>query len=553
MSDEAPRQAPAGRGFSVSYKGKTLLSAIDPIAQAERLAQTAPVLERTLYLCPSPLYGYGLEALLARASPESAVLCVEADQRLLALSMQAMAELLEANAPVLGLVGSADPALVCGYVRKTWGSRRFRRVEPIRLSGGWRLFPGLYDALADALRRDFASDWGNAMTLTKLGRRYILNAVRNLAFLPKAMALQALHFGNAPILVLGAGPSLDALLDQADFFSSPAGVRSFKIICVDTALPALKERNIKPDLAVALESQHWNVKDFLGLGDWEVPIAMDLSALPATRETLGGKIAFFATLWTELRLFRRLSAAGLLPEVFPPLGSVGLTAVTAALRLSSGPVIISGLDFSYTLDSFHARSAPSHSEGLRRQTRLRSRFNGEAAFQAGTVSGVSKSGGQVRTNPALKLYRDLFEQTFAGESRILDITGPGLSLGVPTVSLEEARRILQSGASPKKSRPEEPQKPSAAAVEAFIRRERDALIALRDMMTGIIPGDAAVLETLLDEADYLWSHFPDCAGAGGRRPSGRDISFLKRVRAEIDPLIRSFDMALAELLSLNDG
>ncbi|MDR2536342.1 MAG: hypothetical protein LBD29_09975, partial [Treponema sp.] len=168
MSDPGPQRIPVRRGFSVSYKGKTLLSMIDPVAQGERLVQGLSKIERTLYLCPSPLYGYGLETLLGAMGPGSAALCVEADEQLLDLSLQAMRELLEKNSSTLRLIRSGDPALICGYIQKVWGRRRFRRLEVIRLSGGWRLFPGFYESLAETIRQDFATDWGNAMTLMKL-------------------------------------------------------------------------------------------------------------------------------------------------------------------------------------------------------------------------------------------------------------------------------------------------------------------------------------------------------------------------------------------------
>jgi hypothetical protein len=554
MSDAIPRQVAARRGFSISYKGKTLLSTIDPIAQGDRVVAAAPKIARTLYLCPSPLYGYGIDRLLTTIQEGSAILCIEADEKLLALSMQAMGELL-AKHPSLRLVGSCDPALLCGYIRNTWGSRSFRRVEVLRLSGGWQLFPGLYESLAEAIQRDIVIDWGNAMTLMKLGRRYISNAIRNLALIPKAHPLGELDFGDSPVLVLGAGPSLDAVMDGLHCFfrgNLSEMVRPFRVICVDTALQALKDRNIKPDLVVALESQHWNLQDFIGSGSWEVPVAMDLSALPATQEVLGGQTFLFATPWTKLHFFHRLNVAGLLPETFPPLGSVGLTAVALARHIASGPLIIGGIDFSYTLERFHARSTPGHREGLRRQTRFRSLLNGDAAFSPGAFTVLSKSGLTVRTNPAMKQYQDLFKQEFAGDPRIQDITGPGLPLGVGTLSLEEACQVLQTGKPPVESscsrvHREEKKQESLNATKAFIRRERDTLLLLRDMLTGTLPISPEKLEVLLDEGDYLWAHFPECAGAEGRRPSGRDLSFLKRVRTEIDPLVECFDLALEAL------
>jgi hypothetical protein len=582
-----PERIEGKRGFSVSYKGKTLLSVIDPVAQAERSADAVLALDRTLYFCPSPLYGYGLPFFLEKLNAikaDSAVLCVEADEKLLAFSRKEMGSLLQD--PRLRLCGLRDPADLCGFARQCWGRRRFRRVEMLRLSGGWRLEAELYGALADALRRDIALDWGNAMTLVKLGRRYIRNGVRNLALLPRKPSLSCLSFGNSPVLALGAGPSLDETLDglMAAFKASPGkfagesplgepgealgdpAVRPFKIICVDTALPALKARNIRPDLAVALESQHWNLRDFIGHGDWEIPVAMDLSALPATAGVLGGQGFLFFTPWTTISLFERLTEAGLLPEAFLPLGSVGLTTTAIALRLSSGPVIAGGLDFSFTLDKYHARSTPGHLEKLRRQNRLRGILNIDAAFRPIAFAAQSKSGAPVRSDPAMRGYRDLFEREFgtdggASGGRLRDIQGSGLPLGIETVSIERACAILSGDGRAERIKILENTKaidmppPSQASdsrqktekLISFIRREEEALLILRGILKGEIPAEADRTEYLLDVCDYLWAHFPDCAGAGGRRPAATDLSFLKRVRTEIDPFLKLWSLALKDV------
>ncbi|MDR1373605.1 MAG: DUF115 domain-containing protein, partial [Treponema sp.] len=508
MNDETPRRLPARRGFSVSYRGKTLLSLIDPSGRADRAADAAPVLNRTLYFCPSPLYGYGLARLLERISADSAVLCVEADEPLMALALETMpAELREDRR--LRLVRTTDAAALCRFVQDCWGRRRFRRLETLRLSGGWQLAPEDYENLAAALRREMAVEWGNAMTLVKLGRRYIRNALRNLALMGgggggggPAAGTEDLDYGRRPVLVLGAGPSLDAALDgcAARFAERlDPSRRPFKIICVDTALAGLKARNIEPDLAVALESQHWNLRDFIGLGPPKIPLAMDLSALPATAEFSGGGLFLFVTPWTELRLFDRLKAAGLFPEPFSPLGSVGLTAVELARRLTRGSIILAGIDFSFTLDAFHARSSPGHRALLAGQNRFRSLISG-GAFGPGAAAAAAKSGVPVRSNPAMRNYRRLFEQEFAADLRLRDIAGPGLPLGLKTLSLDEALDALdpapsgrgpgsgpaesEASAGAGRTRPSggNPKRNPSPAV--FAQKERKALLLLRDILSG---------------------------------------------------------------------
>jgi hypothetical protein len=424
----------------------------------------------------------------------------------------------------------------------------------VRLNGGWQLHPMLYDMLIDSLRREIALDWGNAMTLTKLGRRYIRNALRNLSLIPRCYSLQQLDYGNAPTLVLGAGPSLDQTLGQLHArFGQDICVpekRPFRIICVDTCLSALKERGITPDLAVILESQHWNLADFIGLSGWSVPAALDLSALPRSATVLAGNLFLFFTPWTALNIFERLESADLLPAHLPPLGSVGLSAMAIARLLTQGTIIAAGLDFSFTLDLYHARSTPGHKSKLRRHTRFNSLLNADAAFGQAVLPAVSKTGGKVLSSPALRHYRDLFEREFALGNKIVDIASSGLPLGIKTLSPEAALDLLCDSVAPSAMPTVSPHTDNAAnnsaeKLHTFIQGEHNRLTLLRNMLTGQTAMDYDTLVALIDECDYLWAHFPDYAAAD-RRPAKAEfeaasptaISFLKRLRVEIDPFLK---------------
>jgi hypothetical protein len=447
------------KGFS--HNGKTLLSGVDPAGKAEKIADAVTIADRTLYLCPSPLYGYGLERLLSRlagtnsardsnrnSARNSGVLCIEADPSLYALSKENFSAPLLDN-PRLRLTNICEPSALCAFLRREWGPRFFRRVEVVRMSGGWQLFPALYDALAETLRQEIALDWGNAITLARLGRLYTRNMLRNLSLIPRCPSLEMGSFGGAPALVLGAGPSLDEALDALNARFGEAlrapETRPFRIVCVDTCLSALVERGIMPDLAVILESQHWNLEDFTGLCGRKIPAAFDLSALPRSGSVLAGGVLLFFTPWTELAIFQRLEAAGLLPVTFPPLGSVGLSAAAIARLLTRGTILAAGLDFSFSLDSYHARSTPGHKKKLRRQNRFTGLLNADASFGRAVFSAVSKTGGRVFSTPALRKYRDLFEREFSGTdggARFFDLAGDGLPLGIKTLSPEEAFDLL---------------------------------------------------------------------------------------------------------------
>ncbi|MDR2575817.1 MAG: DUF115 domain-containing protein [Treponema sp.] len=546
-------------GFS--YKGKTLLSRVDPAGKADRVADTVPVIDGTLYLCPSPLYGYGLERLLSRLelTPNSAVLCFEAEPELFAISREHFSDELKRNCQ-LGLTETCEPAELCALIRKKWGSRVFHRVHILRLNGGWQLYPDL-NSLADTLQREIALDWGNAMTLTRLGRLYIRNMIRNLALIPQHPSIDSLSFGAEPVLALGAGPSLDAALDALVSRFGEAALlsetRPFRIVCVDTCLPALRERCLRPDLVIILESQHWNLDDFIGLSGWGLSAAFDLSALPRSARVLGDRLFLFFTPWTRLNIFKRLS--DLLPLGFVPLGSVGLSAVAISMRLTQGTVITAGIDFSFNLDSYHARSTPGHLAKLRRQSRFKGLLNADVAFGQSVFKTLSNNGASVLSNPGMKHYRDLFEKQFGGcSSRLFDIAGSGLPLGIKTLSMEDAFIALTSndnvvnGENTMKtllakenlnSLTNNSKMVNEKQIPDFIHKEIDRLLVLRDILTGSSPMDYGVLANLIDECDYLWAHFPDYA-ASSRRPTkaeleaGSAISFLKRLRVEIEPFIK---------------
>jgi len=548
------------QGQPFVHKGKTLLSGIDPVRRAEKAADAVSIKDRTLFLCPSPIFGYGLIRLLERIKTESsscAVLCVEVEPELYDLAVNNIDSSITSD-KMFRLTDICDKTQLAVFVKETWGARAFSRVEMIKFTGGYQIFSQVYDSLCDTLRREIAIDWSNALTLTKLGRLYIRNAVRNLKLVSQFPSISQLSFGEAPVLVLGAGPSLDETLDALNSVKD----RYFKIVCVDTCLGALKDRGIVPDLVIILESQHWNLKDFIGCKGWKVPVAIDISSLPASAYLLAENGYLFFTPWTTLNIFERLNKAGLLPASVPPLGSVGLTAVELARRLTSGKIICAGLDFSFTADKFHARSTPGHKTHLNLQTRFRRIFN-KTAYDSASLAAVSKSGFSVHSNPALKNYRALFEQEFSGDSRVFDIEGTGLPLGVKTLAMEEAMDILKMntedftrGHGVCGERREEFKLPSfptpassaslrlrenSSGIISFIEDEKKLLEELRGILSGEVQASKERLSELIAECDYLWAHFPDYAGGSQTiSANANDVSFLKRLRTEIDPMLKLF-------------
>jgi hypothetical protein len=229
--------------------------------------------------------------------------------------------------------------------------------------------------------------------------------------------------------------------------------------------------------------------------------------------------------------------------------------VSLALRLGSGPVFTAGMDFSFTIDRSHCRGSPSHSEILRRHTRFGGLYPTEAAFRPKNTFIPTGDGGVLLSTPAMTRYKSLFDAEFAGSGRIFAVEGGGLPLAVPALSSEaafrEMRRAAAKAAAPAPARSAGGRAgEKAALLRTFIEGEKKTLEEILSRLKdgkSVGEGSAERLESLLDSAGYLWAHFPDCAGAGGTRPPASDLGFLKRVRAEIEPFIKTWDMALAGL------
>jgi hypothetical protein len=151
-------------------------------------------------------------------------------------------------------------------------------------------------------------------------------------------------------------------------------------------------------------------------------------------------------------------------------------------------------------------------------------------------------------------YRNLFEQEFGGDRRLFDIKGSGLPLGIKTLDMDDVFKVLNMPARSPAVPPAGRKKPEASEkLKSFIQAEKHRLVKLQSILTGETADEAGSVNILIEECDYLWAHFPDYSG--GRRPDTTEIaqdsqtalSFLKRVRAEINPMIKLFERVIKDI------
>ncbi len=548
MDAEAPLLEDTGRGLTVYYRSRHLYSTQSPVASAERRAAGFAIPSHTLVLLPSPLLFYGVPLLLARLPETCHVLAIEADQKLMALSLESAGRI--ATDPRISYVRTESVKTLKG-VLDSLHIGRFRRCIEIRLSGGYALSSAFYQQVFESVQGEIQAHWRNRLTLIELSSLWIKNVLLNLPEILSARDLRDTRI-PLPIVVAGAGESLEGALEP---------IRSVRdrvyLLAVDTALPTLVHSGVRPDAVFVLEGQFANIDDFVAAGlapgsashSAGLRIMADLCSNPAALRASTKPVILFLSDFAPSALARRLAEAQLRPLLIPPLGSVGVAALYCALDLTEAPVFVAGLDFSYQLGKTHARGAPAHLRQLEGWSRTRppSPFQGQGA--RALLAAENKSGGTVVTDPILLGYRRLLGEVVAGEQRVFDIGERGLDLGLPRCSLpEKLAAVLReahasSAAAPAREAPESLPHGSRDSSESerrstllsFLRREEGLLAsaaaaALRHLDV-LSRGSASEREATaaLEEVDYVYLHFPDPPPL----PSV-DPGFLKRAVESID-------------------
>ncbi|MGA2976747.1 MAG: 6-hydroxymethylpterin diphosphokinase MptE-like protein [Spirochaetia bacterium] len=520
MPGEDPLLLQTEKGPTLLWRGVYFYPQGDPIEYARRKARVFSPGARSLIFVPSIGLGHGLQDLLLHAPDTCAILCVEAFQEVMGIAMTRGLP----RDPRLTIIRTEDPDAVAAALRNM-GMGRFRRVIAMPLCAGYRLAPGLYERFQRRLEQEVMRYWQNRLTLIAMGSLQVRNILYNLPLLSHALDLSALSTG-LPVVVAGAGPSLEQSI------SALSQLRDrYLLVAVDTALPCLLASGMAPDIIIALEAQVANIQDFISGRSQGSLVACDLSSHPSAARLFPGRLCFFSSTFAPLQIFDRLARRGLLPMVFPALGSVGVAAAHAALCLTQGDVYLTGLDFSFPGWRTHARGSPNHLAMMMRASRMAP--VGQAGFQAVMARSLlrvsDKNGALIITDRVLQSYRDSLEQEMRPASdRVRDCGLFGLPLGVRRISTREMVERLGSIVPQARGLDIDPMRRFPAdMLPGFFAAEK--VLLSRAMELPNTPAsdsaEAAEAKALLRAIDYAWVHFPD-------EPDwdAPDAGFLARVR-----------------------
>lgn len=518
MDNTGPLLIDTGRGFSVLYNNRHLYSPTDPLKRAVLRSNQIELQNETLYIVSSPLLFYGVKELLERLPASSHIICFESSKSLYNLSIEHIPEILLVS-KLCSFISSTKAQDIFSTIENI-GIWNFRRVKALTLNGGYSLNSSVYNNIFNKIDMNIQEYWKNRMTLIHMGPLWIKNIFLNLYKIEKDKKISTIFAHpktECPVLVTGAGESLENSInfikEKRDFF---------KILAVDTSVSVLLENGIEPDFIIAVDAQIYNFYDFLEVKNKEIPLFFDITGYSGIPNVLNGLLFPFISNFANTRLLKRLEQYNLLPEKVPALGSVGLTAIYHALKITSNNVFYTGLDFAYKIGKSHANGSPRNLSELIVSTRLNPMEQPDIYYSRPLIFSKDKKNTNCITDLILSSYAELMVENFGDTDRLFDIGTYGLNSGGKLTEPDD----LSLHKKCKGAKYPEPKK----GIGSFIEFRKNELKMLSDLYNSVykyLAGESensrGLLE-LLKEADYVFLHFPD------KSPEPTlDPVFLKRI------------------------
>lgn len=529
------------QGFSILYKEKYLYSKYNPSKAIIQKINELNILPGTIFLCFSPVLSYGLKELLQKIPENCLVIACEFDKELYSFSKD-LDELKKLNDEFENFVFPDlkevyNLPIIINSRKYLFNSKKeicfdgkYKRIVSVDFSAGVQFNQSLYSELEKACVNSIKTFWTNRITLTKFGRKYSRNLFKNLINHAGTKPIENYFKSvNKPLIVLGAGESfaesIKYLENSEDYF----------IICADTAFQPLLKNQIVPDAVFIEEAQNVILKAFIGTQNQKTHFFAGLSSIPQLKDFVSkDKISYFASIYSNSEFLENLQTKEFFPYANKPFGSVGLTSVFYAIKFRQDervPIYLFGLDFSYSCGKTHTNGTLAHNELLLNSNRLKSSFNFASCFSSYSVKLNLLSGKQVFSSPVLLNYAQMFEGLFE------EI--PNLFLGTKnTFPFKLEVKNPQKEEFVKSSVKKEIKKINKEEIKKYFEEEIQSLENLKSLLIGESDLNdeerMEKIETLAKKREYLFLHFAD----GERFKS--DLSFLKRVRIEIDFFLKDF-------------
>ncbi|NPV01356.1 MAG: motility associated factor glycosyltransferase family protein [Brevinematales bacterium] len=350
-------------GYSLEIGGLSVHSLYSPEKEAARLIEEILPLEKdsTLVIVLGAGLGYHIELLEQNGFKN--IIVIERSPEIYGI----FKDVYEFGF-VPGIIAPDDPVEKLDSYFTALQIEQFKHIKTLVLRGGYD--KESYSRFENRIERLLKVRLGDFATRLKFEENWFINILRNINHLGKSARvgeLTAKHIG-APIVIVSAGPSL------RDSMPMLREIRDYVfMIAVDTALLALYEAGIAPDLVYTLDSQVHNLGDFLMIPRSymeNIGLVYDLVANSALPEFFPGRLIAANTAhldydpdgkpflqknelvhWME-------NTGGIAFGDIETGGSVATSAFHFAFLAGAAPILITGQDLAYSYYASHCSSTP---------------------------------------------------------------------------------------------------------------------------------------------------------------------------------------------------
>lgn len=229
--------------------------------------------------------------------------------------------------------------------------RNWKIFKFARLSKYKELFPAEFGFAEEIYNRMHEDRMADMRTLIRSAQSGMINEVHAMKWMIDCKTLDALKDSlpvqDIPCIIVAAGPSLEKNVDVL----KQAKGKAF-IICVDTAVKYLLERDIIPDLLCTVDPIK-GTSFFTRPEIRNIPIAISTDSDHNALESIDIQKAIYISITNDFykRLFRE---QGTEVGYFDGGGSVGTVCFQIGIELGFHTVIIIGQDLAFTNDKAHA-------------------------------------------------------------------------------------------------------------------------------------------------------------------------------------------------------
>lgn len=235
----------------------------------------------------------------------------------------------------------------------------FDRKVNILLSPNYdKIFDKEYKEFLDFIRHIQIEDIVNENTIRFFGDLWQENYIMNLQYVHKDQSLKALYNKyDCPVILASGGPSLTKQLSLLKKMKDKC-----LIICAGSTINSLLAAGIIPDYVVTMDGGESNYLHFKNIKNYNFDLIYGLgNAWRIARDFKGNRYSF--CFYGEDSIQKRIREG--LGRDLPMLstgGTVAITALEIASKISTGPIAIIGQDLAYTNNKSHAENNNHYSE-----------------------------------------------------------------------------------------------------------------------------------------------------------------------------------------------